>query len=245
MSLFLMLAFVFFVGSTIGWIIELFFRKFLSINNPEKKWINPGFCAGPYLPIYGFGLCIMYLFASAEKYQLIPNPVYNRVLMFTLAAISATILEYAAGIICLKIFKVRLWDYSKEPGNIQGIICPRFSLIWAAICVIYYFFIHPHILDALKWFSDNLTFSFIIGLFFGIFIIDVCYSGQIIIKLKRFAKENNIIIAYETLKAQIQKSLHISGEKSSFILPFHTKKTLSEHLKELHRNTEINRNITK
>ena len=64
MNKFLILAFLFFVGSTFGWILEVFFRKFFSRNNPEHKWINPGFCTGPYLPLYGSGLCVLYLIAS-------------------------------------------------------------------------------------------------------------------------------------------------------------------------------------
>ena len=63
MNLFLTLAFLFFIGSVLGWVLELFFRKFFSGSNPEHKWINPGFCTGPYLPIYGFGLCALYLLA--------------------------------------------------------------------------------------------------------------------------------------------------------------------------------------
>ena len=49
MEIFLNLAFLFFIGSILGWILELFFRKFIS----TKRWINPGFLTGPYLPIYG------------------------------------------------------------------------------------------------------------------------------------------------------------------------------------------------
>lgn len=43
---------------------ELLYRRFLSGANPERKWINPGFCVGPYVPLYGSGLCILYLLAS-------------------------------------------------------------------------------------------------------------------------------------------------------------------------------------
>ena len=52
MNFILTLAYLFFVGSVSGWVLELFFRKFFSASNPEHKWINPGFCTGPYLPIY-------------------------------------------------------------------------------------------------------------------------------------------------------------------------------------------------
>ena len=47
---------LFVVGSLIGWVIELFFRRFVS----QKKWMNPGFLTGPYLPIYGFGVLVLY-----------------------------------------------------------------------------------------------------------------------------------------------------------------------------------------
>ena len=57
MNLLLIFAFLFFIGCLIGWEIELIYRRFLSKNNPERKWINPGFLIGPWLPIYGSGLC--------------------------------------------------------------------------------------------------------------------------------------------------------------------------------------------
>ena len=60
MSLFLVLTFLFFVGSVAGWVLELFYRRFFSRNNPERKWINPGFLTGPYLPLYGFSLVILF-----------------------------------------------------------------------------------------------------------------------------------------------------------------------------------------
>ena len=45
MNMFLTLAYLFFIGSTLGWVAELLYRRFLSGANPERKWINPGFCA--------------------------------------------------------------------------------------------------------------------------------------------------------------------------------------------------------
>ena len=60
MTALLVLTFLFFAGSIIGWGIELFWRRFFSKNNPEKKWINPGFLTGPYLPLYGLSLCLLF-----------------------------------------------------------------------------------------------------------------------------------------------------------------------------------------
>ena len=232
MNLSLALAFLFFIGSMSGWILELVFRRYISSSNPERKWINPGFCTGPYIPLYGFGLCIMFLMATLEQYSILSSPFWNRLLLFFIAAIIMTVMEYIAGIMILKLTNVRLWDYTEEWGNIQGIICPKFSLIWAILGAIYYFLIHPHIIGALIWLSNNLAFSFVIGLFFGIFIIDVVHSSQLVAKLKRFAEDNDVILRYEALKVQIRSIQEASAQKPHFLRPFGTEKSLNELLKE-------------
>lgn len=237
-SLFLALAFLFFMGSLSGWVIELLFRRFFSRANPERKWINPGFCTGPYLPLYGFGLCIMFLIASLEKYHFVENSFWNKVAFFALAALAMTVMEYIAGILCLKITKVRLWDYSDEWGNVQGIICPKFSLIWALLGAVYYFLIHPHILEALFWLSQNLAFSFVIGLFFGVFIIDVVHSAQLVAKLKKFADDNDVIVRYETIKTHIRNAQDKAAQKHHFFRPFRSEVPLNEHLKEMRSDFE-------
>ena len=56
MNLYLLSVFIFFLGSVVGWILELVYRRIL-----HGKLVNPGFLVGPYLPIYGFGLTIMTL----------------------------------------------------------------------------------------------------------------------------------------------------------------------------------------
>lgn len=233
MNVLLILAFLFFIGSLSGWVMELLFRRFISSSNPERKWINPGFCTGPYLPIYGCGLCIMYLIASLERFSMIQNPFWNKITLFVFMSICMTVIEYIAGIANLKYTKVRLWDYTKEWGNIQGVICPKFSLIWAVLGAVYYFFIHPHILDALNWLSNNLAFSFFIGLFFGFFIIDVVNSAQIIAKLKKYAEENDVVVRYETIKAHIRKRNDERKQKYHFFRPFRSEIPLNEHLNEL------------
>lgn len=97
----------------------------------------------------------------------------SRILLFAGMAASMTAIEYTAEILCIKLMKVRLWDYNDEWGNIQGLVCPKYSLFWAAGSAAYYFFVHPYVLDALRWLTENLAFSFVIGYFFGVFTIDV------------------------------------------------------------------------
>lgn len=235
MSIFLTLAYLFFIGSVIGWVLELLYRNLTQKNH---KWINPGFCTGPYLPIYGFGLCTMFLLASLERYNLIQNPFWNKIMLFLSMSVGMTLIEYLAGLFCLKFLKVRLWDYSDLPGNIQGIICPLFSFFWTVLGAIYYFLIHPYILGGLDWLSRNLAFSFFIGMFFGIFIIDVAHSGNLIVKLKRFAEENEVVVRYEALKDHILVSYEKSKAKYRFFRPFRGKQPLSEILNEMQESLE-------
>ncbi len=233
MSILLALAFLFFIGSVFGWVLELFYRRFFSAANPERRWINPGFCVGPYLPLYGSGLCILFLTALAEDHLPDMNPILKKILLFLFMAVMMTVIEYIAGFVSLKYFNLRLWDYRNQWGNIQGIICPKFSLIWAMMGAAYYFLIHPHILGALFWLSDNLAFSFFIGLFFGVFIIDVVYSSHLVIKIRQYAEENDIIVKYEQLKAHITEVHEKTNQKVRFFLPLKSDRSLSEHIKDL------------
>lgn len=231
MSLSLILAFLFFIGSLIGWVLELLYRRFLSKNNPERKWINPGFCVGPYLPLYGTGLCVLYLIASVRQYIDFNNAVADTVALLLIMALAMTVIEYIAGIISLKSFHVRLWDYTNEWGNIQGIICPKFSLFWGVLGITYYFLVYPNILEALEWLSNNLTFSFFIGMFYGIFIIDLVYSTNFVTKLKKLSEEYEIVVRYEELKSRIHSYQAERKSKYRFFQPFRSDSTLSEHIK--------------
>ncbi len=219
MGMFLTLAYLFFCGATIGWVLELFFRRFFSKSNPEHKWINPGFCVGPYIPLYGFGLCILYLLSSCERYFAIENPILRKGLLVVCMAIALTGIEYLAGVLCLKIFKVRLWDYSQVKGNIQGLICPMFTVFWGILSAVYLLFIHAYILDSLVWLSENLAFSFVIGLFYGVFAVDVVYSSQLIAKIKKYAQENDVVVKWERLKTELKEKAEKLGEKTSFLFP--------------------------
>ncbi len=236
MNFFLTLAFLFFIGSISGWCIEVIFRKFFSSANPERKWINPGFLIGPYLPLYGFSLCVLYLLASCESFILIENDALRHGVLFVIMALTVTLVEFLAGLIFIKGMKVKLWDYSSQWGNIMGIICPKFTFFWAVLSAVYYFLIHPRILGALEWLSQNLAFSFIIGMFFGVFIIDFVYSSKLLTQITHFCKENGIIVRFEELKATVRRAEEKSANKARFFLSICSKSPISVHLKEYAAN---------
>ena len=171
---------LFVIGSLLGWVIELFFRRFVS----QKKWMNPGFLTGPYLPIYGFGVLTLYVVSNFPFG--ITNQVVDIIVHILIIGVGMTVIEFLAGLIFIKGFKVKLWDYSDRKGNIMGIICPSFSLIWLAVGSLYYFLLNPVLVEGLAWISENLIYTYFVGAVMGAIAVDFAYSIHLATKLKDY-----------------------------------------------------------
>ena len=240
MNVFLIYAFLFFMGSLLGWCLEVLFRHWFSKSNPQHRWINPGFCIGPYVPLYGFGLCILYLMASIiDKVGI--HGIAEDILALVLIALELTLLEYLAGIFLLKVANVRLWDYSMLWGNIDGLICPLFTLFWTMLGVFYYYLIHPHILDALAWLASNLAFSFFIGVFYGVFTIDFAYSVNFVARVRKLADEKQIVVKYEELRRVTYERREERKEKIRFFLSMPRRERLNDAIEHYRLRMEEGR----
>ena len=88
-------------------------------------------------------------------------------------------------------------------------------------------------MEALDWLSRNLAFSFVIGQFFGVFIIDAVHSARLVSRLKEFAEENGVIVRYENIKTHIREKQEQAKEKYLFFKPFQSGHHLSERLQEM------------
>lgn len=77
-----------------------------------------------------------------------------------------------------------------------------------------------------------------IGFFYGVFIIDVVHSAQLVAKLKRFAEENGVVVRYERLKERIRAEQVREREKYRFFQPFKTSRELGEYLREMRGELE-------
>ena len=142
----------------------MFFRRIV-----HKKWVNPGFLIGPYLLIYGFGLVFL-----TNIYFIFQSQSINPIIVILLMSFVMTLIELIGRLISLKN-KIRLWDYRDRWLNYKGIICPLFSVIWTIVGALYYYIIAEDIMNALGWFSENIAFSYILGIFTGLIIIDAFY----------------------------------------------------------------------
>ena len=199
---------LFVIGSLIGWIIELFFRRFVS----QKKWMNPGFLTGPYLPIYGFGVLVLYAVSNIPLG--ITNQIVDIIVRILIIGVGMTVVEFVAGLIFIKGLKVKLWDYSERKGNIMGIICPSFSLIWLVVGSLYYFLLNPFLVEGISWISENLIYTYFVGMVMGAMAVDFAYSIHLATKLKEYKEIANL--RFEDFKKELKnriKQLHQNKEK--------------------------------
>ncbi len=221
----------FIIGCMIGYLCEVLFRRLFS----AKKWVNPGFLKGPWLPMYGFGLIIMMglcslLIIHLPESFVFYNPLgdlYGREIASGATAydlipigmiwVSLVLLEFMAGLIFVKGFKVRLWDYSNMKGNIMGIICPLFNLIWLAVDVLFYYALDPFVYEALVTMygfmfaggeagtTVNFVFIFVLGIVYGIFIIDTITSMNLFGKISSAARKAGEVLNWEKTKEERRK----------------------------------------
>ena len=199
---------LFVIGSLIGWIIELFFRRFVS----QKKWMNPGFLTGPYLPIYGFGVLVLYAVSNIPLG--ITNQIADIIVRILIIGVGMTVVEFIAGLIFIKGLKVKLWDYSDRKGNIMGIICPSFSLIWLVVGSLYYFLLNPFLVEDISWISENLIYTYFVGMVMGAMAVDFAYSIHLATKLKEYKEIANL--RFEDFKKELKnriKQLHQNKDK--------------------------------
>ena len=109
-------ALLFFFYCFCGWVWESCY-----VSARQRQWVNRGFLHGPLLPIYGSGAIII-LFVTL--------PVADNLwLVYVLGMLAATLLEYVVGAVMEQLFKVRYWDYTKQPCNLHGYICLTFLII--------------------------------------------------------------------------------------------------------------------
>ncbi len=222
MEIFIVYSSLFYLGSLGGWVIELFFRRYIS----QKRWVNPGFLVGPIVPLYGFGLTSFYFFSNVIPWQNISSISWLNTLIEVFAAgLFMTVIEYIAGIIFIKGMHIKLWDYSKRPLNVQGIICPLFSFIWLICGALYVYLCNPLFVRFAEFISANWFYlTFPIGVFYGVTAVDFGYSMQLVAKIRKAIANSKAIASWEKLKVSFKDYLKERKERSNFLFAFSSKK---------------------
>lgn len=218
---------LFALGGMAGWVLELFFRRLV-----HGEWVNPGFLNGPLLPLYGFGTVILYAISDLALEWWWKLPIFFILL---------TAVEYMAGIIFIKGMGLKLWDYSKCWGNIQGIICPLFSLAWLAVGAVFLFLLYEPLHVALSWMADNLAFTFFLGLVYGVLLVDAGLSFNVSLRLRALARKAREALPFEQIKSYVARSNKEARMRLRFLLPFRSRnlqQTLDNYLSELKKKAK-------
>lgn len=226
MYVFLTLMFLFALGSLIGYVIEFIYRRIVG-----GHFVNPGFLHGPYLPIYGLGVVILYLL-SAVSLDFIPVAWLSHVVRILFMGAAMTAIEYVGGIVFIKGMRLKLWDYSKNWGNIQGVICPLFSLIWTALGALYYFLLNGFFTAAADWFLAHPFFSMVVGIFYGVFVVDLAHTMNLSLRIRKWAEEKKSAVRFEAFKLAAQKNMSSFREKFQFFAFLKSRISIEELLQK-------------
>jgi uncharacterized protein len=187
------MVYVFVLFSVAGWLLESVYRSLT-----ERRPINPGLLAGPYLPIYGFGAILINLvrpqipdhhflliavgilsyFPGYDQFILLKPllTAFHIVAKGIVYITSATLLELFAGWSLERFFNIRLWDYNDRPWSIGGYVCLKFSLYWAVLAFALEYFLLPAAL--LLYGELTLSMTIISLLFMEIIMVDFMVKAE-------------------------------------------------------------------
>ena len=118
----------FIIYSFAGFLLEVAFAR--AIRHPKRD--RKCFVLLPLCPVYGLGACLILLLAP-----LMPGPLW----VMAAGGLAATGAELAMGLFYRFALGVRFWDYTGIRGSLGGLVCPRFSLYWTALALVY--LVHP------------------------------------------------------------------------------------------------------
>lgn len=147
----------------LGWVLEVIYRSIT-----QRKFVNAGFLYGPFIPIYGLSAFVVIIIQHAvQGWHFVPQ-----LIVFGLAI---TLMEYSAGFLSEKIFKMTLWDYSENRFNLHGHVCLQFSVLWTLLAWFFVTFIHPEALQRVALLHETFVKTAAI-IFMVYFWIDYTFS---------------------------------------------------------------------
>ena len=216
-------SFIFAVGSSSGWLLEVIYRHFVPSIGQTARWVNPGFLAGPCNPLYGTGLAALYGMSFITFPGLDPDGFWTKALVLLIMTAAMTVVELVTGWIFIIKMNVRLWDYSDNRFNYKGIICPLYTFFWVLICAIYYFFVHDFFMSFLPDIISTHYFALAMIIYYSIFCIDLLYSFKILRLIRNLAREYNIVVLFNTFRSKLGDLRTEFKEKSRFFRPMELK----------------------
>ena len=175
------LAAYFIIYAFLGWVLEVVYHAVT-----KGQVVNRGFLNGPICPIYGFGMVSILILLMPLSHNLLLLTVGGTVL--------ATLIELVGGFVLLKLFHMRWWDYSDQPYNLGGYVCPRFSLAWGICILLSVKIIHPFI-ELNVNILDGIVGYILVAAAYIIFVVDVICTVLTVLHLNDDLKQLNRVSA--------------------------------------------------
>ena len=201
MNLLVLTILFYFVYSFIGWIIEVIY-----VGIDSKEFINRGFLIGPVCPIYG--ACSLFMLVTLRYFKDTP------LLLFCMAIIICSVIEYLTSYVMEKLFGARWWDYSDKPFHLHGRIYLINSLLFGILGYFLLYYVHPFLLQLINIIPITIIYGVVI-IFSLIFIIDCIISFNVILKIKKvtaFVKKDNTKEISEKVR-EILKNTSFLGKR--------------------------------
>lgn len=145
---------------------------------------------GPFLPLYGSGAIMMLIVSMPFR--------DNVVLTYIAGVVGATALEYVTGVTMEALFKVRYWDYSKQPFNFQGHICLSSSAAWGFLTILMTKVVHRFVEQFVLMIPGRILFAVTMALTVYI-VVDFTLSFKAAMELR------DILVKMQKLKEEIER----------------------------------------
>ena len=150
---------VFIIYSMIGYIWETLFKVF------GNEGINNGFLYGPWIPVYGFGCCLIIFIMRLVFNRIKTSRLLKIILVFIISTCSLTFLEYLGGNLIEIITGETFWDYSNLKYNYGNYIALEISLAWGFMAIFLIYFIKPIVDKIIKKIPSILTYLVLLTIF--------------------------------------------------------------------------------
>lgn len=76
------------------------------------------------------------------------------------------------------------------------------------------------------------AYAFCMGMYYGILLLDLIHSSRMLGRIRKFARENQIIVRYEDLRERIRRRKISERIKLSFLFDMWSEHPLVVHLQE-------------
>ncbi len=188
------------IYSILGWICECIYCAAI-----DKVWVNRGFLNGPVCPVYGFGAMFVILLLQRFK--------SNIILLFIMAVIVTTAIEYITAVILENAFHLKWWDYSNYKFNYKGRICVLNSTLFGLLSLFLIEILQPFVVEKVSLIP--YTYAVILTLIIiVIFAIDFTFTVSSLVDLnKMLDKINQISIELRKLGLSMEKLNDIEYNK--------------------------------